>query len=306
MNRMITLFLTAVVVLTITACHPPTPNTAAKPTVLGEDRDGNPVLLPKKIDRIISLAPSNTEILIALGFADKIIAADTYSGKLKGLAANIPLFNMMTPDAEQIVLLEPDVLFVVGMSKVGGMDSFKVISDVGICVLSIPSSLSIADIKTDIRFIASVLGVTEKGDEIVAEMENTIDDIAKIGETITDKKTVYFEIAPMPNLYSFGKGVFLNEMLEIIGAKNVLDDMQQWVAVTAEAILKRDPAVILTNVDYIDKPIDEILSRPGWDVVTAVQNRDVYSIDTTTSSRQNHHIVKALQEMAKAVYPDKY
>jgi len=303
MNRFFVLFLVVVAVLTAVSCRETqTPDSAS--TV---DREGHPVTLPKRIDRIISIGPANTEILIALGFADKIIAADTYSRGLEGLASGIPLFDMMAPDAEQLILMEPDAIFVTGMSKVNGIDPFLAVSNIGICILHIPSSSSIADIKADIRFIATVMGAAEQGDEIVAGMELVIDAISKIGDTIIDRKTVYFEIASVPNLYSFGEGVFLNEMLEIIGAENILADRKQWVTIGEETILDRNPDVILTNADYAGrKLVAEIMSRPGWNVLTAVQNRDVHYIDTTTSSRSSHNVVKALQEMAKAVYPDRY
>ena len=309
MNRIIALFLTVVVVFTTTSCRPSTPpkNIVVKPTVQGKDRDGNSVPLPKKIGRIISIAPSNTEILAALGFADKIVAADTYSRGLEGVASDIPFFDLMALDTEQIILLEPDIIFVAGISKVGGIDPLKVVSDVGICVLYIPSSSGIADIKADIKLIATVMGVVDKGEKIVADMEKTIDATATIGKTIRDKKKVYFEIsAESYSLYSFGSGVYLNEMLEILGAENIFADGKQWMVVAEEAILDRNPDVILTSTDDIDKPVEVIMSRPGWNALTAVQNGDVYSIDTDSSSRPSHRIVKALQEMAKTVYPDKY
>jgi iron complex transport system substrate-binding protein len=63
---------------------------------------------------------------------------------------------------------------------------------------------------------------------------------------------------------------------------------------------------VLTSVNYIDDPIGEIKSRPGWENITAIQNDDVYYIDTDASNRPSHHIVKALRMMAKAVYPDRY
>jgi len=302
-NRILTIVLMSVWMLTITSCRNSTPTMQ---TAVDKDREGNFITLPKKIDRVISMGPSNTEILISLGFADKIVAADAYSRKIEGLASDIPFFNMMAPDGEQILHLEPDVLFVTGMSKVGGLDLFKVVSDTGICVLYIPSSSSIADIKADIRFIAGVMGAVEQGDKMIADMEETIEAVTKIAETITDKKTVYFEVSAESLLYSFGRGVFLNEMLEIIGAENILADRKQWVSVTGEVILNRNPDVILTNTGYLDKPVDEIMARPGWNALTAVQNGDVYYIDTATSSRPNHNIVKTLLEMAKAVYPDKY
>ena len=301
-NKIIAFVLIAVLALTATSCL----KTDSPQTARAKDREGNPITLPKKIDRVMSMGPSNTEILAALGFADKIVAADTYSAGVEGLADDIPLFSMMTPDGERIIHLEPDVIFVTGMSKVGGIDQFEVVSDTGICVLYIPVSSSIDGIKADIRFIAEVMGAVEKGNKIIAEMEETIDGITKIADTITDRKTVYFEVSDESFLYSFGRGVFLNEMLEMIGAKNILADRKQWVSITGEAILEKNPDVILTNNGYTDKAVDAILSRPGWDVLTAVQNGNVYYIDTITSSRPSHNIVKALQEMAKAVYPDKY
>ena len=304
MDRIITLFLMAVVVLTAASCRTDVTTPPGTQTV---DREGNPITLPQKINRIISLGPSNTEILVDLGFAGKIVASDTYSRGIDGLASDIPFFNMMAPDGEQIIQLEPDVIFVTGMSKGGGIDPFKVVSDVGICVLYIPSSSGIADIKADIKLIATVMGVVEKGEKIVAVMEKTMDATATIGKTIRDKKRVYFEIsAESYSLYSFGSGVYLNEMLEIIGAENIFADRKQWMVVAEEAILDRNPDVILTNANAFDKPVEVIMARPGWGALTAVQNGDVYSIDTDSSSRPSHRIVKALQEMAKAVYPDKY
>ena len=305
MNKIIALFLTAVVALTATSCTTDS-STQSIDATQSVDRAGNPITLPKKFDRIISVGPSNTEILIALGFADQIVAADTYSRGIEGLATDIPFFNMLAPDGEQIIQWDPDVIIVTGMSKAGGADPFKAVSDVGICVIYIPTSVNIADIQEDIRFIAEVMGTVEKGNAIIADMDQTIAAVAKIGKTITDKKTVYFEIDVAPLLYSFGKNVFLNEMLEIIGAVNILGERDQWVAVTGEEILDRNPDVILTSVSYIDKPVEAITSRPGWDSLTAVQNGDVYYLDADRSSRPSHRVVEILPEMAKAIYPDKY
>ena len=316
MNKIITLILIAVTALSAASCQ----TTQNPDPVQAVDREGNPITLPVRLDRIISMGPSNTEILTELGFADRIIAADTYSKGIPGLTKDVLFFDMLASDGEQIIQLEPDMIFVTGMSKAGGANPFKMFSDMGICVLHIPTSSSIADIKTDISYIATVMGTVEKGEKIVAGMENEIEKIKAIGKTITNRKTVYFEIASSPYLYSFGKGVFLNEMIEIIGAENILADKESWVAVADEVILKKNPDVILTNGtdslsvrstgpaynSALDESVQTIMSRSGWDKMTAVQNRDVYYIDADASSRPSHNIVKALQEMAKVVYPGKY
>lgn len=107
-------------------------------------------------------------------------------------------------------------------------------------------------------------------------------------------------------MYSFGRGVFLNEMIELIGAENILADQEGWLAVEGETVASANPDVILTNVNYLDDAVGEILSRSGWEGVSAIQNKQVYYIDNMSSSLSNHNIVKALDEMAKAVYPDAY
>jgi iron complex transport system substrate-binding protein len=137
-------------------------------------------------------------------------------------------------------------------------------------------------------------------------MEAELKRIGDIGASIADKKSVYFEISAAPYMYSFGRGVFLNEMIELIGARNIFADQVSWMPVGDEAVPAANPDCVLTNVDYMDDPIGEIMSRSGWDAITAVKNSAVYQIDANASSRASHHIIKALNEMAKAVYPELY
>ena len=150
------------------------------------------------------------------------------------------------------------------------------------------------------------MNAEEKGAEILADMDDQIAEIAAIGETIEDKKTVLFEISALPYIYGPGDHTFLDEMIELIGAVNVLDGQSDWVFVSEEAALALNPDVILTSTDYIEDPIGEILSREGWGDVTAVANKAVYPISSQTSNQPNQHIVEALREMALAVYPDAY
>ena len=95
-------------------------------------------------------------------------------------------------------------------------------------------------------------------------------------------------------------------MIEIIGAKNIFENEEGWISPTAEAIIDANPDVILTNVNYVENPTEEIMSRTGWENITAVKDKAVYSIDANSSSRPTQNIIKALKEMAKAVYPDEY
>ena len=276
---------------------------ASKPTT---DPSGAEVSIPDSIDSIVCLSPAVNEVLIALGVGDSLVAYDTQSVGLEGIPADLPTLDMMQPDMETLASLKPDVLFVSNMTLYDQTNPFQQLIDMGVCVLCVPSANSIAEIESSLSFIAAAVGKSAEGDALIGGMQAELDRIAAIGESITEKKTVYFEIGAAPNMYSFGGGVFLNEMIELIGAENILADQEGWLAVEGETVASANPDVILTNVNYLDDAVGEILSRSGWEGVSAIQNKQVYYIDNMSSSLSNHNIVKALDEMAKAVYPDAY
>ena len=271
------------------------------------DREGTEVNIPTKIEKIISTAPSNTEVLMALGLGDKLVAIDKYSTDIEGINTELPQIDFLNPDAETIIGLEPDIVIASGHNKTGSVeDPFKAISEAGIPVVYIPSSDSIDGIYKDIEFIADVVNERSKGKEIVDDMKAQVEEIKAIGDTITDKKSVYFEISPAPYLSSFGKSTFLNEMIEIIGAKNIFENEEGWISPTAEAIIDANPDVIITNAGYMETPTEEIKSRDAWENINAIKNNEVYLVDQNASSRPSQNVIKALEQMAKAVYPEHY
>lgn len=270
------------------------------------DPSGNKITIPEEVDSIISLAPSITEVLVELGFGDKIVLVDANSKDISGLPEGIKYVDMMTPDVEQMTALEPDIVLASTMTTTGGTDPAEKLKAAGITLAYIPSSNSIEGIYSDIIFISQVLRVEEKGQELVDKTKEKIAKISELGKTIKDRKKVYFEVAAAPDIHSFGQGVFLNEMIQIIGATNVLSAEEGWISVSEETVVDANPDVILTSVNYIEDTVGEIKSRVSWKNMKAIKNNDVYYIDSMSSTLPNHNIVKALEEMAKAIYPDKY
>ncbi|MDU2123385.1 MAG: ABC transporter substrate-binding protein [Clostridium celatum] len=282
---------------------------SSKPTTM-QDREGNEFNVPKEVNTIISTAPSNTEVLVALGLADKLVAVDKYSADVEGISEDLPKIDFRNPDAEAIIALNPDIVIASGHNKAGDEDPFALIKEAGIPVAYIPSSYSIDGIYGDIEFIASLTDTEKEGKDLINSMKEEIEAIKAIGDTITDKKNVYFEIGAGSGLYTFGNETFLNEMIETIGATNVFGEENSWITVTPEAVIDANPDVILANTPGTNEAgltaVEDIKSREGWDTIAAVQNSDVYEIDKNSSSRASQNIIKALKEMAKAVYPDEY
>jgi iron complex transport system substrate-binding protein len=295
MKKAIVLFLTLLLTSGCTVMASPT-----------EDRAGVPIELPDRIETIISLAPSTTRVLTDLGLQEKLIAVDTYSAGYQPELAALPEFDMMTPDVEKLAEMEPDVIFITGMSLSGGSNPYQALIDLGIPVVGIPTSNSIEAIREDVLFIGECVGETDGAQALVDEMQAEIDEIAAIGATIEDKKTVAVEVSALPQLCYAGGDTYINEMIEIIGAENAYGESDPWASVTEEAAVDTNPDVILTCTSYLPDPVGEILSRRGWENVTAIADKAVFQLDEESVNQPNHHITKALREMAEAVYPEKY
>ena len=279
--------------------------------IAAKDRAGNDIIIPDKVERIVSMAPSTTRFLIDLGLADKIIAVDTNSSiYAASLTDAVQQFDMMAPDNEALVALEPDIIFTSGMSNIGGEDVYKPARDAGICVADIPSSNSIIDITSDLEFIGYAVDEQDKAKELIDEFNKNIDYFLNTSKNITEKKKILFEISlpssDYPSIYTFGKGTYLDDMINYIGAENITGDQEGWVSISEEEAIAMNPDVIVTNVNYVDDAVNAIKTAQGWENVTAIQNNEVYYIDADASNQPNNHIVDAMLEMAKQVYPEYY
>lgn len=270
------------------------------------DREGNEITLPENTEKIISLAPSITETLVNLGLAENIVAVDTYSLDIEGINKELPVFDILNPDAENIINLNPDIILGTGMAKVDGADPFAPMVEAGTFVSVIPTPSNIEGILEDIAFIGKVTKTEEKANKIIesysSEIEKIINKIQDSGKN--EGLTVYFETSPAPYSYSFGKNTFLNDMLNLLNVKNIFEEQEGWLSVSEEQILDKNPSVILTNSDYMENPIKEIKERAGWNVIDAIKNDRVYLIPSNVSSRANENSIIAFKEMAKAFYPD--
>ena len=281
----------------------PSADVPALPTM---DPSGASISIPEKVDTIVTLAPSLAETVVALGLGDKIIGYDLNSVGLEGLPAGVPTFDTVNPDVEQLVALAPDVLLVSSLSLYDQEAPYQPLIDAGVCVICVPTSGSIDGVKSDIAFLAAALSANEAGQAVLDRLNAELDELAATAASIPaeERKSVYFEISAAPYMYSTGGGTYLDEMIGLIGARNILSGETGWVSVEGETVVAADPDVIFTNVNYLDDPVAEILGRDGWAGVAAVVNKDVYYIDNMASSLPNQNIVVALRQMAEALYPD--
>ena len=280
---------------------------------VAKDLKGNDIVVPMEVNTIISLAPATTELLIDLGIADKIVAVDTYSAADYAdlLPADIPAFDMMNPDNEQIVALGADLVFTTGMSYAWGEDVFASARDAGVTIIDIESAASLQEITDSIRFIGECVQEQEGAEAIAAEMEAFLAEVASVMETteVYEKKRVLFELSTptpeYPTIYSVGPGSYIDEIITLVGGENVASDTDTaWPALTEEAAVAYDPDVILSTDNYTPEVEQVLLTLSGWENVSAVKNGEVYLIDANRINRPNHRVCGAILEIAQILYPD--
>jgi len=296
-TRILTLFLAAVLAVPLAACAAqpsPAQNIVSSPQAPEVSAHGS--------GSIVSLGPSITEVLVELGVGERIIAADEHSADVPGLPEGTPLFPGFGLDPEELIVLQPDIVFVTGMMR-GADDPFRVLESAGINVVDVPVSQSLDEIARDIRFIAEAVNEQDRGERLVDIMERWLERIRE-GVAATDERpTVFFEIDAAPSLFTFGSGVFLNELVELAGGVNIFSGEEGWIPASDEIVVSLNPDVILTNAGWLDDPVGDILSRPGWAGVAAVQNGRVYFIDANASSRPSHNVAIAAEQIAVALHP---
>ncbi len=266
--------------------------------------DKNNIIQNKKIEKIISLSPGVTDILIDLNEAHKIIAADTFSKDiLKKNNINVSnVFDMLNPDAEKIISLDSDIIFINNLTAFYTKNSLLSLSNP--TIITITNSETLKGIEDDIYFLGKVLNADDRAKEVVSNMRTKIKEIKDIGDTITNKKTVYFEISALPNLYSFGSNVYLDDIINIIGAKNIFSNRNEWISVSEEDVVYLNPDIIFTSVDYVNNPVAEITNRAAWRDINAVKTSKVFFVEGT--SLPTHNIVSSIILMAKYIYPEEY
>ncbi len=256
-------------------------------------------VIPKTI---VSLQPSNTEILFALGVGDKIVGAteyDTYPAEAQNIER---VSDSSTFNSERIVSLNPDV--VIAYSANGKDDALKGLEDAGVKVFVIKSAASFEDVYGDIEQIATVMGVEDKGEQLNEDIKAKIADVQAKVKDVEKQKNVYLEISPKPDIYTTAAGTFQQEILNAANVNNVFGDQVGWVKVSEEEVIAKNPEVVLTTVNHVEDSAAEIIARNGWNTITAIQNKAVFYVDADISSRPGPRIGEAVELVAKAVYPE--
>ncbi|MGF3522043.1 MAG: helical backbone metal receptor, partial [Candidatus Bathyarchaeia archaeon] len=273
------------------------------------DSMGNVVTLTSPPQRIVSLAPSNTEILFAIGAGDNVVGVTDFCNYPYNFTAWIEAGNMTSigsyygPSTEPIVALNPDLV----LASSGSLDAAANLRRLGINVLVVESK-TLDGVLQDILMIGRATGHNAEASALVSSMRQRIDNVTSQAATATTKPKVYHEVWNDP-IMSVGPGTFIDELITLAGGENIFHDATtSWPTVSSEAIIAKNPDVMVfpnmyMGVQNFYQTIETVKQRPGWGVINAVKNDAIYEINADIISRSGPRLVDALEELSKMIHP---
>ena len=279
-------------------------------TVTLADSYGNVVTLTSPPERIVSLAPGNTEMLFAVGAGDNVVGVTDFCNYPYNFSAWIEAGNMSSignyygPSVEPIVALEPDLV----LASSGSLDAAENLKNLGYNVLVLEAR-TIDNVLRDILLVGRATGNDIKAGNLVSEFRTRIENVANQATSASTTPKVYHEIWNDP-LMSAGSGTFIDELIVLAGGENIFNDATtSWPVVSSEAIIEKNPEVMFFPNMYMGvgnfyQTIQAVKDRPGWDSITAIQNNDIYEINADIISRSGPRLVEALEIIAKMVHPE--
>jgi iron complex transport system substrate-binding protein len=270
------------------------------------DDSGRRVTLPKWPERIVSLAPSHTETLFALGAGDRLVAVDSYSD-YPAEAKERPRLNCWPrPPLEQIVALKPDlvVVFTQGDDFLRQMDTVR-IPVVKLFPVSYPDTLA------GIHRLGSLIGDEAAADRVVEALEARRRNVAKALQGAPRVRVMY-ELDPGDGSrpYVAGGGGLYGDLLTMSGAENVFGDLKAPSAqVSSEQVVARDPEVILlgdTRSPLRPQTPAMVAARPGWGALKAVLGKRVHPVNSDLLTRPGPRIAEGLELVARLLHPERF
>lgn len=270
------------------------PPSASFPVTVTDDA-GREVTVPSRPERIVSLAPANTEIVAALGGLDRLVGVTTYCDYPAEVADIAKVGDFIQPNLEAIAAARPDlVLVTTGVQA----EIISQLEELGAVVVAIdPQSLN--DVFTSIDTVGAVIGEPQAAAETVDSMRVQLDDI---GERVENAPVrCFIEIAQDP-LFTAGSGTLLNDLIEHAGGENVVTEAG-YVAYSVEQLVKADPEVYLATRGSMSSP-DDIQGRPGYASLAAVSAGRVYVLEDNLVSRPGPRVVEGVRQIAEALHPD--
>ncbi len=274
------------ITLLLAGCRSAAP---ARPVTVTDDL-GNQVAVSRDVRRIVSLAPSSTELLFALGFGDRLVGRTRWCDYPAEAAAVPSVGDGLNPNLEAVAATRPDL--VVMYATTANAPAVEQLRRLGIPAINIRMD-RLADVAHSARLLARILGDSARVDSIASRFEFALDSLARVPrKTAPRVAMIAWDNPPMV----IGAGSFLNELIALAGGKNVFDDLPQpSPTVSIETIAARNPDLFLSLNSDTTGP--SYAARPEWQSIRAVRQKRFQYLHGTEFNRPSFRAAQAVAQM---------
>ena len=295
------------------AAPEPTPNPTAQPTALPTsasisltDGLGRVITLASPAQRIVSLAPSNTEILFALGAGAQTVGRDDFSDypeaakALPDVGGGLSALNL-----ELIISLKPDLVLV---ADITADEQIKAIENLGLVVYALPNPKSFAELFANLETVGKLTGNISQAEVLVKSLKERVSVIEEKIATTNARPLVFYELdstdANAP--WTPGPGTFIETLINQAGGQNLGSSLDsEWAQISLENLITQDPdVIILGDFTWGGVTPEAVYARSGWEVLTAVKNQKIFTFDDNLVSRPGPRLVDGLEAMARLLHPE--
>lgn len=289
--------------LLLSACGAAATPAAASITLT--DGLGRSVALAAPAQRIVSLAPSNTEILFAIGAGAQVVGRDEFSD-YPAEAKALPSVggSMGTYSLETIASLKPDLVLA---AEINTPEQVKALEDLGVRVYYLSNPTDLDGLYANLKIVGQLTGRETEAEALAASLQARVQAVQEKLMPISSVFTVFYELdgSNPAKPWTAGAGTFLSQLINMAGGSNVGDRLQgDYAQMSQEELLVANPMVILLGDAAYGVTAEQVAARPGWDALAAVQQGRIYPFDDNLVSRPGPRLVDGLEQIAKLLRPD--
>jgi iron complex transport system substrate-binding protein len=281
----------------------PAASLAAPPFREVVDETGRTVRIPQPVRRIVSLAPSLTETVYALGLQDRLVGDTDYCDYPPDAQKKTKVGGAINPSLEEIVTLHPDLVLVTkGLNR---LETVHALDELGISSYGTDPH-TVDEIISSTKRVADVLGVPEAGAAVAEDMQHRLATLQQQIGSLPPKQ-VLFVVWTQP-LISIGKRTFIADALRHAGAVSIVDSAQDWPQVNLEEVARLQPEFLVfadSHSEPAAQELETLATLPAWRILDAVSNRR-YAVISDAVNRPAPRIVSAIEQLARHLHPEAF
>jgi len=291
--------------LLLSACGPSAPIAPKAGTLTFTDDLGNTIELAGYPQKIISLSPSTTEILFAIGAGEQVVGRDEFSIYPEA-ALEVTSVGAMWDElpSEAILALEPDLVVA---AQIISEDQVAALRDLGLNVYWQANPTTYEELWENLRDFGRLTGHEAETETLITGLAARVKAVQDQTVPVSERPSVFYELdATDPsNPWTAGSGTFIDYIIAQAGGTNAASALQgDYAQISSEQLIAVNPEVILlADAPYGTTP-ESVAERPGWEVITAVKENALYPIDPNMMSVPGPRLVDALEETAKLLHPE--